>query len=331
MMLDRANSIAIFCYTPPSIRAAGVTKAHDPRHAAKLFKAAQADTSGRWEVFHFTSHANPHISTQALEEITQDMSVLAHRQEILAEDIDNVEGALWTQTVLDRTRVQEAQVPTLVRIAVALDPAGTSQETSDEMGIVAGGKGVNGHGYTLCDASRRGTPAACARQAVRLYDALQADVLLGESNNGGEWIGTVVQFVAQEMHRQGERATPHVHYKMVHASRSKQTRAEPVATEFEHGRIHHVGTFPELESEQTNWVPGMPSPSRMDAEVWLYTELLLGAHVPRDLSLAPALDLTQAAFEQRASQGTRSPHQARAVAEDVRKRWEVTSDEEEDY
>jgi hypothetical protein len=277
MMLDRANSTAIFCYTPPSFRTAGVTKAHDPRHAAKLFKAAQADTTGRWAAFHFTSHANPFLSTQALDDITQDMSALAHRQEILAEDIEDTPGALWTQRMLDETRLAASLVPPLARVAVALDPAGTSQATSDEMGIVAGGVDRYGHGYTLRDASRRGTPAACARAAILVYDALEADLLIGEANNGGEWIGTVIQFVAQEMHRQGERSSPRVHYKMVHASRNKQTRAEPVATECEQGRIHHVGTFPDLEDEMCHWVPGMPSPSRMDAEVWLYTELLLNA------------------------------------------------------
>lgn len=283
MMLDRAGSMAIFCYTPPSIRSAGTTKAHDPRHAAKLFKAAAADPSGRWATFHFTSHANPHISRQALDEITQDMSALAHRQEILAEDIDDVPGALWTPAMLDRTRVTQAQLPPLTRVAIALDPAGTSQETSDEMGIVAGGRDAQGHGYTLRDASRRGTPAACARQAILLYDQLEADVLIGEANNGGEWIGTVIAFVAQEMYRQGERPMPSVNYKMVHASRSKQTRAEPVSAEYEHQRISHVGSFPQLEEEMVSWVPGMPSPSRMDALVWCYTELLLNQPKPARL------------------------------------------------
>ena len=100
-------------------------------------------------------------------------------------------------------------------------------------------------------------------------------MLLGEANNGGEWIGTVIALVAAEMHRRGERPMHTVHYKMVHASRNKQTRAEPIATEYSNGRCHHVGVFPGLESEQTGWVPGMPSPSRMDAAVWCMTELLL--------------------------------------------------------
>jgi hypothetical protein len=279
MMLDRDGSVATFCYTPPSLRTAGISKAHDPRHAAKMFQAAEADTTGRWSAFHFTSHANPHLSRQALSDITQDMSVVAHRQEILAEDLVDVPGALWTQRLLDETRVTEGQVPDLVRIVVALDPAATSQETSDEMGIIAAGTDRQGHGYTLHDASRRGTPAACARAAIALYDRLQADLLVGEVNNGGEWIGTVIQFVAAEMFRAGERTTASVPYKMLHASRGKQTRAQPVATEFEHHRLHHVGVFPALEIEQTTWVPGDNSPSRMDAEVWAYTELLL--HEPK--------------------------------------------------
>lgn len=326
MLLDN-NGDAVFIYTPPSVHTRATSKAKDKRHAAKLYKAAAADTSGRWATFHFTSHANPYISRDALDEITQDMTVLAHRQEILAEDIENVPGALWTQELLDQTRVTPAQVPDLVRVVIALDPAGTSQESADEMGILAGGRSANGHGYTLRDASRRGTPAACVRQAILLYDHYEADVLIGETNNGGEWIGTVVQFVAAEMHRQGARATPHVNYKMVHASRGKQTRAEPVSAEFEHGRGHHVGFFPELEAEQTGWVPGMPSPSRMDAEVWLYTELLRGAPGLWGLSLAPALGLTQPPLAHRATRMPSPPRPQDAPPADpaaeawVRKRW----------
>jgi hypothetical protein len=296
MMLDRAGSVALFCYTPPSRRSAGVSKAHDPRHAARLFAAAEADTTGRWATFHFASHSNPHISTEALAEITEDMSRLAYLQEIEALDALEVPGALWTQALIDQTRITAAPCPPMVRIVVALDPSGTSNATSDEMGIMAGGKDLQGHGYLLCDASRRGTPALCAREAIRLYDHYEAEALIAETNTGGEWIGTVVQFVAAEMYRQGERATPQVHYKTVHASRGKATRAEPVSAEYEQRRIHHVGVFPELETEMTSWVPGMPSPSRMDSAVWCFTELLLGTHLPRNLSLAPALDLAKHAW-----------------------------------
>jgi hypothetical protein len=284
MLLDN-NGDAIFVYTPPSVRQHGMSKAQDKRHAAKLYAAAAQDQTGRWATFTFTSHANPHISEDALEEIMGDMSVLAYRQEILAEDIEDVPGALWTHALLDQTRVADLQVPTLTRIVVAMDPAATSMESSDEMGIVVGGLGTDGHGYTLRDASLRGTPAACAQVAIHAYDLAQADALVAEVNNGGEWIQTVVDFVAKDMYRHGLRSTASVNYKQVHASRNKQTRAEPIAAEYEHGRIHHVGRFPALEAEMTGWVPGLPSPSRMDAAVWLYTELLL--HAPKKLTLVP--------------------------------------------
>jgi len=89
MLLDN-NGDAVFIYTPPSLRSTGVSKARDPRHASKMFKAAQADTTGRWAAFSFSSHDNPYISAEALEDITRDMSLDAYRKEILAQD-DEIE------------------------------------------------------------------------------------------------------------------------------------------------------------------------------------------------------------------------------------------------
>lgn len=274
MLLDR-NGALILSFTPPSFRTAGITKAHDPRHAAKLFRQAEQDPTGRWAAFHFPSHANPYISRQALNEITQDMTQLAYRQEILAEDLDEIPGALWTLRLLDATRVLPTAVPAFLRVAVALDPAATSAATADEMGIVAGGIGTDGHGYVMHDASFRGTPETCARVAIGLYDALQADVLVGEANNGGEWIGTVLSLVAKDMQAKGERAAGTINYKLVHASRGKQTRAEPVSALYARHLIHHAGTFPVLEDQMSTWVPGMASPDHLDANVWLWTELLV--------------------------------------------------------
>jgi len=87
MLLDN-NGSAVFLYTPPSLRSSGVSKARDPRHASKMFKQAAADTTGRWAAFHFTSHDNPYLSVEALNEITSDMSPDSYRKEILAEDED---------------------------------------------------------------------------------------------------------------------------------------------------------------------------------------------------------------------------------------------------
>lgn len=202
------------------------------------------------------------------------------RQELHAELLEDTPGALWTQVLLDETRVNPAQVPQLVRVAIALDPATTSQETSNEMGIVAGGRDVRGQGYVMQDASAIGTPMACARRAIQLYDDLKADVIVAEANNGGDWIGTVLELVARDMHRNQERSSATIHYKKVHASRGKHTRAEPISALYERHLVHHVGMFAQLEDQMTHWVPGMDSPDRLDAAVWLCTELLVQSGAP---------------------------------------------------
>lgn len=94
MMLDR-NGDAVFCFTPPSFRTASVSKARDKLHAIKMFRQAQADTTGRWETFHFSSYDNPYLDQVALDEITKDMTGLAYQQEILALDVEENPGALW--------------------------------------------------------------------------------------------------------------------------------------------------------------------------------------------------------------------------------------------
>lgn len=261
MLLDN-NGDAVFVYTPPSLRSRSVSKAWDRKHAAKLFKRARADTSGRWRAFHFTSHDNPHLSREALDEIMQDMTSLAYRQEIMAEDIEDAPGALWKRAQIDRDRVLKA--PDLVRIVVAIDPAATSKSTSDENGIIVAGLGADGHGYTLSDRSLRGTPLEWAREAIAAYHTHRADRVIGEQNNGGEMVETIIRTV-----------DANVSYTSVYASRGKATRAEPVAALYEQGRVHHVGAFPELEDEMCQWTPGDSSPDRMDALVWAYTELML--------------------------------------------------------
>ena len=272
MLLDNDGN-AVFVYTPRSFHSRSVSKATDPMHAAKLYKKAKADTAGRWETFHFTSHDNPHISKEALAEITTDMSAIAYRMEILAEDIEDVPGALWTRTRLDETRV--AKHPDLYRIVVGVDP----QASTGQTGIVVAGAGYpNGdkktaHGYTLDDMTTE--PGASTytwgAAVVAAYHKWGADVIVGEVNNGGDMIEHVIRSVPG-----GES----VNYKTVRATRGKYTRAEPVAALFEidekRGKVargHHAGYFPLLEDELCTWVPGDNSPNRLDADVWAFTEL----------------------------------------------------------
>ena len=138
MLLDNDGDAA-FIYTPLSQRSKTSSKARDPLHATKMFKAAQAEMlalgeNSRWAAFHFQSSENPHISPEALNELARDMTNLSYRQEILAEDVEDVPGALWT-----RERIQVHPIPELRRIVIAVDPAVSSEENSDETGIVVGG------------------------------------------------------------------------------------------------------------------------------------------------------------------------------------------------
>ena len=262
MLLDRDGG-AIFIYTPPSITSRTMSKAKDPLHAAKMFKNAQQDTSGRWCVFHFSSFDNPYINERALDEITEDMTALAFRQEIQAEDIEESPGALWTRKLINENRVTEH--PDLVRIIVGVDPTGS---LGNETGIVIAGVGTDGHGYIIDDKSLLGTPGEWADAVLTAYNHNKADMIVGETNYGGDMVEATIMQAANVSNQT-------CRYKNVHASRGKAVRAEPVVAQYEHSRIHHVGEFPYLEEEMVTWVPGISrnSPNRIDALVWAITEL----------------------------------------------------------
>lgn len=159
------------------------------------------------------------------------------RQELLAELLDDVPGALWQRKQLDDLRVKA--VPDLQRVVVAIDPAATSGEDADETGIVVAGKGIDGQGYVLADRTCRLSPDGWARRAIDAYRTHKADLLVAEVNNGGEMVALTLRTV--------DAVVP---YKAIHASRGKRTRAEPVAALYEQGKVHHVGTFPDLEDQQ---------------------------------------------------------------------------------
>jgi hypothetical protein len=270
MLLDNDGD-AVFIYTPPSLHSRSVSKANDPQHAGKLFKKYQREalTSARYAAFHFTSHDNPYLSKEALSEISDDMTALAYRMEIEAEDVDEAPGALWKRELIESLRVNEA--PDLDRIVVAIDPSASS--TGDEAGIITAGKTAN-VGYIIADNSVQGSPKTWATAAVKAYHNHQADCIVAEANNGGEMVSLTISTV-----------DPSIRVKLVHASRGKQTRAEPIASVYEHGRAHHVGRdFAQLEDEMCLWTPGDASPNRMDAMVWAMTELGL-AQASRELEM----------------------------------------------
>ncbi len=183
------------------------------------------------------------------------------RQELYAQILDDNPAALWRRAQLEELRV--SRIPELRRIVVAVDPPATSG--GDECGIIAAGLGIDGHYYVLEDRSLQGSPHGWASAAVALYNALHADRIIGEVNNGGEMVEHTIRTVDRG-----------VAYRAVHASRGKQTRAEPIAALYEQKKVHHLGMFPELEDQMCEWNPAdttLPSPDRIDALVWALTEL----------------------------------------------------------
>lgn len=181
-----------------------------------------------------------------------------------------VPGALWTRELLAINRVSHADVPELIRIVVAIDPAVSAKKSSDETGIIVGGVCGEGHVYILKDFSGKYKPTGWAIKAVAAYHDYEADRIVAEVNNGGDMVETTVQTIDKT-----------VSYKAVHASRGKRTRAEPVSALYERGLVHHVGNLEGLENQMTSWdaSDGSDSPDRIDAAVWLVTELMLGKRV----------------------------------------------------
>lgn len=185
------------------------------------------------------------------------------RQELHAEILDDLEGALWQRTMFDQNRVHHHTQ--LRRVVVAVDPATTSRSNSNETGIVVAGIGVDGKGYVLDDKTIRGTPDEWGRAAVSAYHTYQCDRIVAEANQGGDMVRHTLMTV--------DRNAP---IKLVHASRGKRTRAEPVAALYEQGKVHHVGYLSALEDQMCNWVPDLSdSPDRLDALVWALTELMI--------------------------------------------------------
>ena len=191
------------------------------------------------------------------------------RQEIDGELLDDIEGALWNRSLLEENR-EHGPVPNHVRVVVAVDPpAGTS---GDECGIIVAALGDDGIGRVLADCSMNGaTPAQWARQVAEAARQWDADRVVAEANQGGAMVESVL--------RAADQALP---IKLVHASRGKIARAEPVAALYATGRVRHAGQFARLEDQLCGLLTGGTyagpghSPDRADALVWAMSELLLG-------------------------------------------------------
>ena len=183
------------------------------------------------------------------------------RQELYAEILSDAPGALWNYEIITHTD----EHPDLQRVVVAIDPATTNKDDSDETGIIVAGLGRDNYGYILADYSGKYTPNGWANKAVNAYQEYSADRIVGETNQGGDMVENVIR---------GQSAN--VSYKEVRATRGKQIRAEPIASLYEQGKVFHIGQLSKLEDQLCTWEPGNDSPDRLDALVWALTELMLG-------------------------------------------------------
>ena len=186
------------------------------------------------------------------------------RQELMAEVLEDLPGALWARAMIEQSRVKD--LPPMVRVVVAIDPAVTAADDSDETGIICAGISQHGHVYVIEDGSLRDSPHQWARQACKMMLRWDADRIVAEVNNGGDLVEANIRAVLST-----------IPYRAVRASRGKAVRAEPVAALYEQGRVHHYGAMPALEDQMCSFVPGAQgkSPDRMDALVWAVYDLLL--------------------------------------------------------
>jgi phage terminase large subunit-like protein len=195
------------------------------------------------------------------------------RQELAGELLLDTPGALWTLEMIDAAR-HHGPLPDFDRVVVGVDPAVTSGEDADRTGVVTVGR-AGDRLWVLSDDSGRYTPDGTARVAIGALDRWGADRIVGEVNNGGDYIGTVIR------HADGS-----VPYRSVSASRGKRVRAEPVAALYEQGRVHHCEGLGDLEDELCRWTPdAVGSPDRMDALVWAVAELTGRSKVRRQIKV----------------------------------------------
>lgn len=202
------------------------------------------------------------------------------RQELNAELLLDVPGALWTHDMIEH--VPHAALPQMKRIVVGVDPAISSEDRSNETGIVAAGIGADDKGYVLADSSGIYSPKEWARQAVTLYRMLEADAIVAEVNQGGEMVESVIR--AED---------PNANVVTVRAAKGKYIRAEPISALYARGKVSHSEQFEALEDQMCSFTPDFDrkmngSPDRLDAAVWALTELfpsmIDSAHTQIDLN-----------------------------------------------
>ena len=199
-------------------------------------------------------------------------------QELYAQLLTEQQGALWRRDLIryQEPPYDEVGLPKLLRIVIAIDPATTHHEESDETGIVIAGLSEDKCAYVLEDLSGRLSPGDWGQRVCDAYWRLKADRVVAEVNKGGDLVERILRNL-----------DPTIPYKAVRATRGKYTRAEPIAALYEQNRIFHTHPFGLLETQLCTYVPGIStkSPDRLDALVWAFTDLLLESEANPALKL----------------------------------------------
>lgn len=248
-------------YNPPSKKHWGYKIFHEGVNPENNMPLKNLD---RYGYLRMNPVDNANNLSEGYLETLQSLGEKRRRRFYLGEYSDDTEGALWRRDWIARTRVDG--VSDLTRVVVAVDPAVTGTENSDDTGIiVCGTKMVDGkeHYYVVDDYTYHGDVYGWGKSVVEAYTKHKADRVIGEVNNGGDLIEMNIRNYDRN-----------ISYESVRATRGKALRAEPIADLYERGLVHHVGNLTELEDELCSWTPlDSESPNRLDAVVWGLTYL----------------------------------------------------------
>jgi phage terminase large subunit-like protein len=195
-------------------------------------------------------------------ERTRQTNPIRYKHIFGGEWLDESEGILWNRMIINQARTDTY---TAKRIVIGVDPATTATMDSDETGIIVGCIDDNGNGYVLEDLSGRYSPSQWGALVGSAYTRWNADCIVAEKNQGGDMVETILR-----QHHKTARV------KLVSATKGKAVRAEPIYGLYEQGKVYHVGQFPILEHQMITFNPESgQSPDRVDALVWLFTDLML--------------------------------------------------------
>lgn len=258
MLMDSPGSILIAAGTPKG----KTVKAEKEHRFYSMYKRAIANDP-LYQLCQYSSYDNPYLSKIDIKQLEEEIKLMNPQmvqQEIYAEFVDGAVGELWDEVIIERQRIKTK--PELSRVVVAIDPAISATAKSDETGINVSGKAGKDK-YVLEDASGTYTPEQWASEAIKQAKKWDADCVVGEKNQGGDMVESVLRSAGWNGR-----------IKLVTATKGKYVRAEPIYAEYEQGKVFHVGYHNKLESQMCAFTSDLKnSPDRVDALVWGLTEL----------------------------------------------------------